>query len=660
MEYRLPYLRQAGTMPIFQINGCQDMQVKLIATFATLFLLFPSLANADSCTLRPRALSGAESFGDFPNIDSYYCTSSSGKTIRITFLRLGETMAGNLAMNEAIPELAPVYGNYTLLDNDVGKELTNIFRNYARKQVYPVDTVALSLRKLEARRPDEDSGNKWRSVLLQSLPGNAPTSALEISRTFWSFSSSFPNMSELAGGDEVHPAAAERIIEKTQNWPGGFKQYIRCSPDRIKDFTGKDTHASLIDCTTIWRYLGLSDLSSLEAETRAERRKQGLSIDSTGDWDSDAAIYPRHFELFRYLGREGWKPNLVILQTEPGECGAGFRFTYTAPRIYLDVAVIDNMSNQRAGIDSITFDQDKQASLREVLGTGGSQTSTRRDVTLGPRNSILIPLQIIVIREFSKTIKTKIYEDSDVPSEITINLERNAAAVYKKLKSINQHRLFEEEVAKLKKICKSFQAPDLPERVEYKFGPSLSLRQLIFDAKQFDLNVPSTSSILLHPQKYVFTDEGERKAATELDLIQPETGGVSCPKLFSYDETSSEWVNRGKIIDEARGADHEMTGTFALPPEVTQVRIAEEEPEVSYIRNVRLLLHLKDGREAELAPVGGVRGPLVIPAYSHEDFNFDVPEAYRRVGIETSRLSVTGYYVRYSSLRLAKDTAGTP
>ncbi len=635
--------------------------MKLIATFATLVLLFPSLANADRCTLRQRALSGTESLGDLPKIDSYYCTSGSGKTIRITFLRLGEAMAGNLAMDEAIPELAPVYGNYTLLDNDVGKELTNIFRSYARKQVFPVDTVALSLRKLEASRPDEDSPNKWKSVLLQSIPGNAPSSAQEISRSFWSFSSSFMSMSELPGADQVNLPAAERTVNETRNWPGGFKQYIGCSPDRIRDFTGKEQHEWIINCTILWRYVSLNDLNSLEADTRAARSKAGWSIDPRGDWDSDAAVYPRQFELFRYFGRKGWKPDLVLLQTDTGECGGDFRFTYTAPRISLYVVLIENMSNQRSNIDNVTFDQDKQTSLREIANVGASQTTTVRDLNLDPHKAILIPLQIIATREFSKTSKVTTYDDDGKQTEEIINIERNAAASYKKLKSINQNRVFEVELSqKIRKICKSFQAPQLPERAEYKFGPSLTLRQLNFDTKSFDIGAPSVSSLFLHRGEYQAPDSGQQQAVTELDLIQPKMGAASCPKLFSYDVASREWVNRGKIIDEARGADHEMTGTFALPPEVTQVRIAEEEPEVSYIRNVKLLLHLNDGRDAALAPIGGIREPVVIPAYSHKDFNFDVPEAFRRAGIESSQLSVTGYYVRLSSMRLVKDTAVTP
>jgi hypothetical protein len=159
-------------------------------------------------------------------------------------------------------------------------------------------------------------------------------------------------------------------------------------------------------------------------------------------------------------------------------------------------------------------------------------------------------------------------------------------------------------------------------------------------------------------------DSGGAGRAPEIGLVQTFDGQGSCPYLYAWDAIEKTWVNHGKIIDTAEGAGRETTQRVAFDGLVARFRLAEDEPEEAYIRDISLEVLLADGTTMQLAPTPPgfsrmKRGYYHIPAFSHRDFRFAVPED-KAHSVVRSTISVTGYYDRHSTLfahQVMRDSA---
>jgi hypothetical protein len=167
------------------------------------------------------------------------------------------------------------------------------------------------------------------------------------------------------------------------------------------------------------------------------------------------------------------------------------------------------------------------------------------------------------------------------------------------------------------------------------------------------------SSLVVDGTTYALETAGAKPLAqsNRVDLsienrvIIDATTGESCPILLVWDEASQVWINLGKVIHDASGVDKLMTQRIKFEGVWTRFRIAEVEPEVTYLKNVRLVLSLKNGRQVEV-PANSF--DEVIPAYSFTEVAFGFPSGISASDVATSELVITGYYDRYSAL-LAAD-----
>jgi hypothetical protein len=123
----------------------------------------------------------------------------------------------------------------------------------------------------------------------------------------------------------------------------------------------------------------------------------------------------------------------------------------------------------------------------------------------------------------------------------------------------------------------------------------------------------------------------------------------SCPFLYAWDESATRWISYGKVIRNARGNQLEMTDSIKLSQLATKFRLAEEEPEQSFIDHVTLRLLLSDGSQVVLKPTTKLLADrhskrLYIPAFGAIEFEFMLPEWLKRSDVEQSTISITGYY----------------
>jgi hypothetical protein len=123
----------------------------------------------------------------------------------------------------------------------------------------------------------------------------------------------------------------------------------------------------------------------------------------------------------------------------------------------------------------------------------------------------------------------------------------------------------------------------------------------------------------------------------------------SCPYLYAWSTRSATWVPYGKVIRNARGQTHEMTETIKLTELATKFRLAEEEPEHSFIDHVSLRVELNDGSKIILVPTTKSLARrdttrLHIPAFRSAEFEFKLPTWVEPSDVEGAYLSIRGYY----------------
>ena len=299
------------------------------------FLLLASLlpAKAAGCAMGYRELGGVQ---NMPQVREHVCplgNDDTSKTLRITFVRLDEALAGNLILDERTPELEQLFGDAKLVKNEIAAELESLYRSFAHKVVVPARNISLDV-TVGAPRGGETLD--FKSAKLQSVNPHE-----DETRRFWSISSqeaSFDSVSQY----NVSMPALDATIFHAARWPEQFKQFYVCQTD-------------VIFCTLIWRYVTqLGELDTIERDTdksaegslTAEEEKEIADRDKS-DWSDDTNyVYKTHFSLFRYLGRNGWPTNFLMLSARPAGCGYSFEYSYIAPPLAFDVAILENSSEE--------------------------------------------------------------------------------------------------------------------------------------------------------------------------------------------------------------------------------------------------------------------------------------------------------------------------
>jgi hypothetical protein len=123
----------------------------------------------------------------------------------------------------------------------------------------------------------------------------------------------------------------------------------------------------------------------------------------------------------------------------------------------------------------------------------------------------------------------------------------------------------------------------------------------------------------------------------------------SCPYLSAYNDNDGRWTEYGKVIRDARGADHEMTETIRLSSLGTRFRLTEKEPEHSFIRHVHLSVVLKSGRRFTFYPVhlaSSKKQGFEIPPFRSVELFFRVPHWIKAHMVSKTSFSIRGYYLR--------------
>jgi hypothetical protein len=593
-----------------RINKCKWV---ILLGFAVSCLL-TSPARAEVCVQGSHKLSYQD---DTADVQDYRCVLGVDKNspaLRVTFYRLDETVAGSL-VKAPIPEIEEILGRPTIVDNDVSKIAHTLFDSYGSHNSYDFAAANFTwtLRIGDdgnlgaANAEDDDAGPASRSRKKPPRPAKV--------RDIWYLLRSDHSLT----AKQIVMSAPTVTTLNTDHWPD--KPY--------KLFYDAGCPAPYIACTTVWRYIAPADFDLILNDIREYVRRADQKLKRTASFDKIIPDYQKSLDLYRYLAQQGWPEDFLAVYTKIGleECtGDVWSFTYGGRPLSLDVAILENTSDQPVRIEDFVGSRSTSQNIRPASAAGagdnvGSIGLSAASLDAGAK--LVVPLRITFAHTGDEW-----------------NLD-SAKEVYDAIRSSKQ-QMFDIAVGKtnpktIRKTRDSFKEPETPTASDYLYGPAMSLSGLVVDGKTY--LIPNSTD----------PDSSGAPASNNLSFsveIGPADG--SCPILFSWNEDARSWINLGKILHSARGPDNEMAETIKLPTFQSHFRLAETELEASFIKAITLKLTLDDDRVIELSPRQFSGG--TIPAYSSIDFDFDLPPDISVNEIAQTAITVTGYYERYSSI----------
>jgi hypothetical protein len=604
-------------------------------------LLRPDAAEAQTC--EPDHQEVQYHFG-VAKLRNYMCNQPDGAQIRVTFLRLNETLAGGLLMGEPPYELRKITGPVQLIENEVSAEAHMLFEKF-------------STTRIEHLSPDKDpTTTEWFTLDIQTPPlkgagtksGSGPDVAKPESQKIWYLT----DQDTIRGGPEISIKKPRMEFRDAGRWSSGYNIYYNCD----KEFFFNQP----LSCTALWRYLSVSELDQIAQETaeweketeehlRAELAKSQSSEDAepaaevvepgspeTPEEVYDFPSYKKHFPMFRHLSQRGWPKDFVVVEGNADICGGQFYFRYYPRPLLIDVMLVENLSGRPISIDDMLGARAASTDFRSVADSKVLKDTSPTELSMKSQT---------VQANGKIAIATRMIFDNGLGQKVGIGgtwqqSQSDANAVWSRIKAMPAKSVLSETLeldgkeATYKKYKEAYKAPTLPQRSQYVYGPEVQIAGMIIDG----------ATVMF-----------EGTSANFLEFTASAEGG-SCPFLYSWNEARGGWLSHGKVIDEAREKKNERTELVSVPNGVMRFKLAEEEPEVSYIDAMSLRVTMKDGRQIALEAQGDRalkaidRTYKVLPAYTSHVVSFVWPGALERNDVVKSELAITGYYRRYSTI----------
>ena len=340
--------------------------------------------------------------------------------------------------------------------------------------------------------------------------------------------------------------------------------------------------------------------------SEAARANKGHALWTEG---GSKANYDKSYQLLHYLGGSAGLPQTFLILAgsyipESSGClASSWDFSISTPKIALEAAIIRNDTGRPIRIDSILGEEVVDGPLRvaDAAAPAGVQPMSL-NMSIQPGHSLLAPTRI--------TLKPN-------PSGLSHEASVGPAATYQRLRS--------------KGITARATVFAVPELHDFVFGPELKVAGLRVEGNAIDFR---------------------EKPLNDMEIAFSGQAG-SCPYLLSWDDQRADWTQHGKVLHEASDINREETQTITLPGFVSRFRVEEREPEVATIDDAEIAFNLKNGSSITLkpdtAPSAKADRQLLFWGDAQE-IKFSLPSGIAPADVVQSRLSLTGYYERYSSL----------
>ena len=423
----------------------------------------------------------------------------------------------------------------------------------------------------------------------------------------------------------AYPGVDEVLALRRGTIPDGmrYNNYVYCDEPSIWEtaYVPSDTckkYNKDAQGLIFWRGMRPSDVSSYGPRLSEYNQRMGRRL-----WGPRSTT-PKLLQLINHVAGNNWPNDFLVLlgyvQTCTPDAGRPQTKDWTTAfwmrEILLDVALLENLSSVPIEIGDLLGSRSATQQLREAGSLSSFDLSSLglQSLTLRPNQRLLIP--------------TKITFASPKGLLNMFRFQKTYDALHARFGTAG--------------FRGNVRARGTPEFKNYVYGPEIALTGLLANGKRIELARPSANFIDLA----VGREEG------------------SCPYLLSWDRREEDWVDHGKVLHQAPTKESEYSELRVFPGFRSHFRLEEREPEVAFIKTVELHVVLKSGKVLALAPQSfppaEPAGQSYLQLYWGEsaDFSFSVPNDVSEDDVIEFRLSVTGYYERYSIL--PPDEAGVP
>lgn len=541
-------------------------------------------------------------------LKSYRCKTGADQNapqIRIEFHRLSDLAASLMISNTSSTMLTKTFGAIKVVENDVSKTYGDLLKQFGTtyEVVKEQGEVSTRLSINAAAQKEEDR-----------LSAEDTIGSVKV-RHF---------METTDGPD--YPAADEIAALRKKTIPDGLNYYYSIDSwfcQDHSDFVCKKIGKTSFEMV-FWRSMRADDVTNYSRNVRAYNSQlmQVRKDRAAAKADSFSADnFPKYFSLMKYLAGESWPEDLMIMtgQHETVACGdtgrdlpglSGWKFSVPIRGAAMDAMVIENTSQQPVSIGALFGSRSATGALRVAADAPQALPDTDSvgalSQTLTPGQRLFVPVQVVFL----------------APTELSADLKKAEKS------SADARTRFG-----LNGFSGRSDALRIPKINDYAYGPSISVRGLELNSSRINFE--------------------KAPAPNFVDLtVTSEVG--SCPYLLSRSGNDHEWISHGKILHKAPSRDREYTETATFKGIRTRFRIEEREPEVAYIKDIRLAVRLQDGAELTLQPSITRAGapaayPLELLWGDAVDIDFILPDGVASERVADSRFSVTGYYERYAS-----------
>jgi hypothetical protein len=371
-----------------------------------------------------------------------------------------------------------------------------------------------------------------------------------------------------------------------------------------------------------WRPLTIADIDNFAANAKAfnTRLLQIRKDKAYAKYDYLTADNAGELKLAKFMAN-GSLPDDFLLLTSSYDwtrCGdspdlpgvAGWSFGVQPRNVTADAVRIENISRKSIALAGLYGAKQTDASLRVVpsqpAATDNATLIDTTTTTLTPGQSML--------------------ELTNITFSVGTEMQDDFATFREKMDAIRHFGT--------NGFSGNISAYRSPDPKDYTYGPVLTVTGAQVNATRVDFV--------------------ERPLANFIEMSLSAEAG-SCPYLLSWDETDHEWIVHGKVLHKGQGMDNAYTETVTFPSLRTHFRIEEREPELGHLQSATLVVELRDGTTQTLSPVRTATSArhdseIILMWGEAADLSFAVPDTLKAEDVRQTRLQVTGYYERYTSL----------
>lgn len=584
-----------GTM--FGIGRSHRLYCSILALVALHFVT--GAARAGGCAKSER-----------DGLTSYLCqidSQGSAPAFRLAFHSLSEAVIGDLLTNTEGHIVSKVLGHPRLIETSTGTELAELYKTFGTSETLQ-SAFFVRMSKSEAAEGDKTAE-----------PGMGEYGEGTRRMTYITN----PDTEGLVQMDFPLPDTVQKIQNDVE-WPSDLKLFYACDPNDSYDPNADPS--MFFSCFTPWRYMAAADTSSYADNLRRYRAMIKDDYKRQYYENPDPKVI-RYLDLVRHITRNGFPEDFLPIVGTFDICGGSFDFAFYPRLLTLDVAVIENLTGTTLSIQELLGSAFDRADLRpEEESSGGDGAALPVTVgDLAPGERVLIPVRMRFVQSNSLANRFQ-------------NME-GAQRFYERVMAEPSDRVFsyaDQNVA-ISKSVETFRAPERPSTSAYIYGAELQITGLVVGGERIDL---------------------EGTSANYLELTAGEGYG-SCPYLYYWQAERGEWIKYGKVIDAANAPEKARSEVVHLALPATKLRIAENELEIAYIDEVKLVLKLKRGQsivlESDIQALASVDSAYVIlDTHQYIDIDFKLPIGMRAENIISTDARIHGFYRRYSAFPVSR------